>query len=557
MPLDLAPQNVARKYHTGTNHGYTQRRSKRSQLGDRFVKRNQRYTQNKRGAERQYRDKPSQLIGRFHRLLGKNKHRYFYYTIILAKKKQTVFAPELRQNITKYSYPVLRKPFMRFSRRQLVQFVGLSTLAGLFSYSATAQRSLVSPAKVIVIGAGIAGLAAARLLKAKGIDALVLEGRDRLGGRIWTDRSLGVPMDMGASWIHGPQGNPITALAVQAKAKTFVTNDDSLDYFNHKGQEVSTAQFAKDEAAYYAMLQQIETLAEGLPADISVQEAIQRINPQHLRNLAMQYRLTAYMEFDSGGTIEKLSAQYWNSDELFPGDDVLFPNGYDAVTNLLAQGLNIRTKHIVTGIEYGDRQVTVKTNRGDFTAERVIITLPLGVLKSGKVSFKPSLPDELIKTIRKVEMGTINKAVLVFPKAFWNPKTQYLGLETEVKGKYPYFLNALTFSSAAALMTFGFGNYGLTMEQFTDRQITTDIMQNLRLMFGKNIPNPTKVLVSRWTADPFARGAYCYTSVGVNNQDYEKLGQSVADRLFFAGEHTSPKYRGTVHGAYLSGHSNC
>jgi len=439
---------------------------------------------------------------------------------------------------------------MSLHRRQLVQFIGLSALASVFGFSASAQQS--TP-KVIVIGAGIAGLAAAQLLKSKGIDTLVLEGRDRIGGRIWTDRSLGVPMDMGASWIHGPQGNPITALAAQAKAKTFVTNDDSLQYFNHKGQEVTTAQFAKDEAAYYAMLKQIESLVERLPTDITVQEAIQRINPQHLRNLAMQYRLTAYMEFDSGGTIERLSAQYWNSDELFPGNDVLFPNGYDAVTNLLAQGLNIKIKHIVNGIAYGDRQVTVKTNQGEFVGERAIVTLPLGVLKSGQVSFNPSLPQEMTSTIQKVEMGMINKAVLVFPKAFWNPKTQYFGLETDVKGKYPYFLNALTFSPAPALMTFGFGNYGLFMERFTDKQITADIMQNLRLMFGKNIPNPTKVLVSRWTADPFARGAYCYTSVGVNNKDYEKLGQSVQDKLFFAGEHTSSKYRGTVHGAYLSG----
>jgi len=439
---------------------------------------------------------------------------------------------------------------MYFSRRQLVQFVGLFGLASLFSLSASAKRST---AKVIVIGAGIAGLAAAQLLKSQGIDALVLEGRDRIGGRIWTDRSLGVPMDMGASWIHGPQGNPITALATQAKAKTFVTNDDSLEYFNQQGQEVTTAQFAKDEAAYYALLKEIESLVERLPTDITVQEAIQRINPQHLRNLAMQYRLTVYMEFDTGGTIERLSAQYWNSDELFSGDDVLFPNGYDAITNLLAQGLNIKTKHIVNGIEYGDRQVIVKTNQGQFKGDRVIITLPLGVLQSGQVKFNPSLPQELTSTIQKVEMGMINKAVLVFPKAFWNPKTQYFGLETEVKGKYPYFLNALTFSPAPALMTFGFGSYGLAMERQTDRQITADIMQNLRLMFGKDMPNPTKVLVSRWTADPLARGAYCYTSVGVTNEDYERLGQSVLNKLFFAGEHTSAKYRGTVHGAYLSG----
>lgn len=440
---------------------------------------------------------------------------------------------------------------MSLSRRPIIQFLGLLTLASSAGI-VFAQKS--SSAKVIVIGAGIAGLAAAQFLKSRGIEALVLEGRNRIGGRIWTDRSLGVPMDMGASWIHGPEGNnPITLLARQAKATTFVTNDDSLLYWNHQGNPVSDAQFAQDERAYYQLLKQIEQLAERLPTDITVEQAIRRINPQHLHNLAMQYRLTTYMEFDAGGPIEQLSARYWNADEQFPGQDVLFPNGYDAVTNLLTQGLTIKTNHVVRSITYGHRHVTVKTNQGDFTADRVIITLPLGVLKSGNVQFNPGLPSQMVRSMQKIAVGMVNKVALVFPRIFWDEKTQYFGYESAVKGKYPYFLNGRTFSPAPALMTFGLGNYGLTLEKQSEQQIVSDVMAHLRIMFSANIPNPTKVLVSRWSADPFALGAYSYASVGVTNADFRQLGQPVAGTLFFAGEHTHAQYRATVHGAYLSG----
>lgn len=440
---------------------------------------------------------------------------------------------------------------MSIIRRHVIQWLGLltlSTAAGMV----IAQQS--SPVKVVIIGAGVAGLSAAQFLKSQGIDALVLEGRNRIGGRIWTDRSFGIPMDMGASWIHGPDGkNPITPLARQAQAKTFTTNDDSLLYWNHQGKQVSDGQFAQDERAYAQLLEQIEKLAERLPTDITVAEAIRRINPQHLHNLAMQYRLTAYMEFDAGGPIEKLSAQYWNADEQFPGQDVLFPNGYDAVTNLLSQGLSIKTNHIVRSIVYAHRQVTVKTNQGDFAADRVIITLPLGVLKSGNVSFIPSLPKEMTRLIAKMEMGMVNKVALLFPRVFWDANKQYFGYESAIKGKYPYFLNARTFTAAPVLITFALGNYGLTMEQHSNQQIANDVMEHLRLMFGNHIPKPTQILVSRWTADPFALGAYSYPVVGVTNEDFTKLGQPVAGTLYFAGEHTQANYRATVHGAYLSG----
>ena len=102
-------------------------------------------------------------------------------------------------------------------------------------------------------------------------------------------------------------------------------------------------------------------------------------------------------------------------------------------------------------------------------------------------------------------------------------------------------------------MTIGLGDNGLAMENQTDAQITNDIMEILRKIYGNDIPNPTEVLISRWTQDPFARGSYSFAGLGSLPEDFEAFEVPLNNRVFFAGEHTIHDYRGTVHGAYLSG----
>lgn len=157
------------------------------------------------------------------------------------------------------------------------------------------------------------------------------------------------------------------------------------------------------------------------------------------------------------------------------------------------------------------------------------------------------------RSMANLKMGPVNKVVLQFPRPFWDQTQQYFGYAHPEKGKYSYFLNARTFSDAPMLMTFGLGRAGLALEQQTEEAIASESMSVLRTLFGPNIPEVERLLVSRWTADPLSRGSYSYAAVGATPDDFTTLGRPAHGVLFFAGEHTHPTYRGTVHGAYLSG----
>ncbi len=405
---------------------------------------------------------------------------------------------------------------------------------------------------VVIIGAGIAGLGAARTLKNKGFTVIVLEARARTGGRIFTDRSLGSPMDMGASWIHGIDGNPLGSLAEEAGAFLFQTNDNSLVVYDRNGNKVSDTSLTAYENAYANLISGINNTGT---VQKSVRQAVQDLNPSYLLDDMMVWQLTTNMEFNTGGAIEQLSSKYWEDDLAFPGKDKLFPNGYDAIIRTLESGLDIRKGTVVKSIDYGSSDITVRTADGEVKGDFCICTAPLGVLKKGSIGFAPALPSVITDSWNKIQMGAVNKVVLLFSNLsrFWDD-VQYIGYTDPTKGKFPYFMNIKKFSpNVNGLMTFALGSYAATMETQTDAQITADIMVTLKKIYGNNIPNPTQTLVSRWSADKFAYGAYSYASVNSTPQDFNNMALSVQNKLFFAGEHTSHDYRGTVHGAYLSG----
>ncbi len=402
--------------------------------------------------------------------------------------------------------------------------------------------------RALVLGAGIAGLSAAVKLKADGMIVTVLESRNRIGGRIFTDRSLGIPADMGASWIHGPEKNPITAVAEAAGAKTVETPDEPLNVYDAKGKLIPEDTVDDYYDKYEKLIKDCKKKGEKSFAD-----AIKEVNPGYLSNDLMVWQLSAFAEFDAGGPIEKLSNLYWDEDEAYDGDDVLFPNGYDAVTNHLAKGLDIKMEHVVKKVNYSGAVTVVETDKGNFEADYVVCTIPLGVLKAGKVAFEPALPAAKTNAMSRVEMGLVNKAFLVFPKSFWDDENQYFALTDPVKGRYNYFLNVNKFVPGSnTLLTFGFGNYGLTMESQTDAEISKGIMENLRKIFNDAV-EPSKILVSRWSKDPHALGSYSYATANSTPNDFAEMGKDVNKKLFFAGEHTIFDYKGTVHGAFLTG----
>jgi monoamine oxidase len=402
---------------------------------------------------------------------------------------------------------------------------------------------------VIVVGAGISGLAAARQLKDKGFDVTVLESQEKVGGRLRTNNSLGVAFDEGASWIHGIDGNPITGLAQKAGMNTFHTVDEDILSYDIGGVLRSEKKFDDSEAAYFAIL---ETLMNNGSATKSFSTVFFEQYPQYANDRLWKFFLSTYMTFDRGD-LDKTSSLLYNEGKEFEGIEVVSTNGFDMIPKYLATGLNVQLNQRVTMVDYSQEKVKVTHNGAISAADYAIITVPLGVLKQKSIQFTPDLPATKQTAIEKIGMNCVNKFLLTWDMAFWDD-VQYITYTPEIRDKFNYFVNVKKFHpSVNALMTFAYADYGRQTEIMTDAEIIDEIMVHLRDIYGSNIPNPTNILRTKWDTNINSFGSYSFTAVGTEMRHFEELAAEVKDKLFFAGEHTEVDYFSTAHGAYLSG----
>lgn len=441
-------------------------------------------------------------------------------------------------------------------RRDFIKTSGLAfggLLLGAGGLSSCSKWDLSGSAhRVIIIGAGAAGLAAAYTLRQSGLqNILVLEASDRIGGRMFTNHDLGFPLDMGASWIHGTSNrNPIKDLASEAGMDLFHTDDDSQKVYDEDGTPYTDGQFDPAEKAYYDLVKQV--LQSGT-RDKSLKDRLLEIEPGALNSRMNTYFLSAYDEFDYGTDISLLSSKHYQDDSKFRGKDEMVTNGYDRLARRLARGIQIEYRQQVVGVELIGTEWKVSTPGLDHFADEVIVAVPLGVLQSGIIQFSPALPDSHLQAMGRMQMGVLNKVILQWDAPFWDNNLTYIGYTPSTKGKYNYFLNLQKAAGKPCLMTFAFGDYAIAMESHSDAQVEADVMQHLRAIYGSGIPNPTAMLRSRWGSDPLFGGSYTAAIKGMDGEEFDALSQPAGERLHLVGEHTSAKYRGTVHGAYLSG----
>jgi len=431
-------------------------------------------------------------------------------------------------------------------------FTGTGALTPMSS--AEAQTANAKRTSIIVIGAGVAGLAAARQLVRAGFVVTVLEGRNRIGGRVWTDVADGVPLDIGAGWIHGPAGgNPIATLATEAKARTYLTDDDSITVADTVGSDATESTFGTGQIKFKAALAAVSTRMKQSIPDEALATALGIVAPNVLTDPLSVFHLSYDLEFDSGGWLETLSARSYSNDSKYPGKDVILPDGYKAVPELLASGIDIRLNTSVTAISHSDNGVVVTAGGMTFNADYCIETLPLGVHKANRVQFSPPLSASKKASINVLGMGQINKVFMIFDKSFWPTDTQYFGWQSPVRGRYNYFMNYRTFSDFNCLVTFGFGQQGAYVESLTEAQLIQDITPVLKTIFGSVATAPRRAIRTSWNSDPFSLGAYSFAGVNSTSQDHVTLAKPSGSRLLHAGEHTHELYRATVHGAFLSG----
>ena len=174
-----------------------------------------------------------------------------------------------------------------------------------------------------------------------------------------------------------------------------------------------------------------------------------------------------------------------------------------------------------------------------FEANKLVLTVPLGVLKAGTIKFNPPLPANKQSAISRLGMGTLNKCCLRFSRPFWPTTVDWLGQIPSGSGQ-------------PVLVGFQAGAAAVAMETMNNEHLIASAMESLRGIFGKGMPEPIGAQITRWHSDPFSGGAYSFNALGSTPTDREELAKPLAKRLFFAGEASHPMF-GTVHGAYLSG----
>lgn len=407
--------------------------------------------------------------------------------------------------------------------------------------------------RVIVVGAGVAGLSAARALKNQGAEVVVLEAKPRIGGRLFTDFTLGPPFEVGAGWIHGPTpDNPVVALAEAVGAKTLVTDDGNLVIFNADGEALPDEEVAEIDEKMTGLAEKLDEALETNDTR-SVRAAIEAIAPGALKDPDIAWAVSAFWEFSKGAPIEDLSALYFLADKAFPAADVVVTTGYDKILGPVADGLDIRLSKPVSNIAYGDDGVEVTAAGETFEGDYVVCSAPLGILKAGKITFAPALPGAYAQNIAKLGFGSVTKIAFEFTEPFWDTEVQYFGIETERKGRWNYWLNYRTFAPQNIILGLSVGDYAPVADRMSDEEMKADSLDVLRGVWGDEVGEPARMLATHWSTDPETLGAYAYPTPGSRPNQFDDLADPVAGRLFLCGEHTIFDYAGTVHGAWMTG----
>jgi monoamine oxidase len=427
--------------------------------------------------------------------------------------------------------------------------------------------------RVLVVGAGFAGLSAARALRQSGVEVVVLEARQRAGGRVMTDRSAGFPVDLGPSWLHGGPKNPLKAVADGARIDTRVT-----DYRNFRFTNASSGrriQIAPAELLGYAQKFNDAMSAPSLWGELHTgarrdllsvadlfEAAVRRVETREgpidrsivdLQRWVIESNLAAPLE-EVGIDAVRGQSDTGESDDVLPPDDRFVLAGMDRFIELLSLDLDIRLGAHVREIAWRRGAVRVASDAGDFEADAAVITLPVALLQRGTVRFAPDLPASFTTPLKRLRMGLLNKVCLVFERPFWDARADFLTFYNDPPPLCYAWLNMMRYGGRPALLGFTSGRAAREVEQMGDAAIIDRVMSRVRGgRVGRRAPDPVAVRVSRWASDPLALGSYSHLGLGASGADRDALAMPVDNALFFAGEATHRDDPASVHGAWWSG----
>ena len=405
---------------------------------------------------------------------------------------------------------------------------------------------------VIVVGAGVAGLTAAGDLAAAGLRVLLLEGRNRLGGRIMTHHTPEGPIELGAEFVHGAVEE---ILEVAERAGLPLRETDR-----------STPQHREASASrdFFSAIEAVLAHASG-GADESFQHLVERVEiaPE------IKARSLGFVEGYHAADPAKISVQSLvdntAADER-PGSErqFRFVLGYDGlVTALFEQTVRdrctVQLDTVVNAVAWRPKYVVVRTvGAEEFTAPQLVVTVPLGVLKAGAIAFAPQLPGK-DDALRRLEMGAAVRVSMQFAGDRWAGQDSFSQDGFLATGEPPFPIWWISHPAPWPVVT-GWvgGRRAHALAKVGEAERVRAALEALAAAVGVDTSRLRRDLRGAfsydWQSDPFALGAYSYAGVGGRRAGAE-LADPVEETLFFAGEATQSDGRNaTVHGAIASGH---
>ncbi len=420
---------------------------------------------------------------------------------------------------------------------------------------------------IIVIGAGAAGLAAAAALGRAGHSVLIIEARDRIGGRMWTrlEPELTAPIELGAEFIHGESPETI-ALLRQTGSAAVDTSGEHWSLIDGRLQRRTGSLLGKVRAALDAagVLSRPDM---SLEAFLGSDEG--RRLPEEARAMARAF-VSGFDAADPQLVSLHSVAQEWRSGGMLDSSQSRPCGGYRTALLALAAALDgnrvrLRLQTAVTAVRWSKQSVEVDgLCRGrpfQAAARKAIVTVPLGVLKApadapGAIRFSPPLAAKQT-ALAHLLSGPVLKVILHFHHPFWEGPDgdRYADASFfHAPGKvFPTFWTALPARSALLNAWVG-GPSAARLSELADDEIIRQAMGCVGTVFsGSDVPELQAAYVHNWATDPYARGAYSYVGVGAGNAR-ETLATPLDGTLFFAGEATDTTGDATtVTGALRSG----
>ena len=399
--------------------------------------------------------------------------------------------------------------------------------------------SLLSSVDIAIIGAGAAGLGAAHALKNSGLGVVVLEARDRIGGRAWTIQPApGITFDVGCGWLHSADKNAFVDIARQLNFEFDKTRPPWREQTFDKGFPLAERQ--DFIAALDAFYDRAEAAAESGGDDTASHylESGNRWNP-------MIHAISTYI---NGTELDRVSIRDMAAYED-TGINWRVRRGYGALLTAWGAPVPLALNTQVTLIDHSGTRLRIDTSRGSLLADKAIVTVPTNLIADEAIRFHPALPHK-VEAARGLPLGVDDKVMLALDDPESLPKDGNLRGATMRTAMGSFHLRP--FGEPCIEGYFG-GRFARELEDAGEGALGAESIEQIVALLGSDFRRRLKPLAeSRWARDPFARGAYSHALPG-HAADRAVLAAPVDSRLFFAGEATSPNFFSTAHGARDSG----